>query len=124
MILRFLLLFILCIGIPLLTLPIGLRFVKISEEPKIKKFAYNSKKSITNLQTWQFANYKLGRVWIYGGLLVFLLNLVLYLSFSKRLLEEAVINYFYATISLLFTLSLILISLIYIEIVLIRKLKK
>ena len=121
---RFLLLFIICIGLPLLALPLGLRFIKLSFYDEKKSFAYNSKRSTKNIKLWQFSNYKLGRFWVYSGLILFILNLVFYLSFSKFLLNNELLNYLFALISLLLFLAILLISVIYIEILLIKKAKK
>lgn len=118
---RFILLFITCIGLPLLVLPFGLRFIKLSFYDVKKKFAYNSKRSTKNIKFWQFANYKLGRFWVFSGITLFILNIILYLSFSNFLLDSAALNYLFALISILLFLAVILISIIYIEVLLIRK---
>lgn len=123
MMLRFILLFIISIGLPLLVLPLGLRFIKLSFFAEKKRFAYNSKRSTKNAKLWQFANYKLGRFWVYSGLILFILNLVLYLSFSKHLLNKELLNYLFVLISLLIFVIVILISIIYIEVLLIKQSK-
>ncbi len=115
----YLLLLVLVIIVPLLMLPLGFRFIDAAEKNDKKKFLYNSKRSIKDDELWTYANMLIGKIWSYAGIVLFVLNLVIYLSFSKAFMEKDSLNYIYVIISLLVSLSVILVSFIIIEIKLI-----
>lgn len=122
--LRYFLLLVLILLLPLLMLPLAKRFLVMAEKQEKKLFLYNSKRSLTSNKLWVYANNFIGKFWSISGLVLFFLNLILYMSFSKVFIDNPLFNYLFVIGSMLLTLALVFISFIIIEIKLIKRIKE
>ena len=103
--------------VPLIMLLIGIIFLKKAPNKINPVYGYRSRRSMKSIETWKFAHFLCGKIWLYSGIVMLLLTILAMLLVLNKSQDTIGLV---GTITLYVQLAVIVFSIIPIEIALKR----